>query len=124
MGDSGFEPLTSSASKKRDSFLDVSTTYKIPAHADILALALFPIFQNMRLGCCTQCAFGDCSNYRSQPAPRMNFRCLSSGIGLGAYGGPKIESRLEQRVSENARISTSPTAIHIRVSLSNSVTYS
>ena len=56
VGDSGFEPLTSSASKKRDSFLDVSTTYKIPAHAVILALALFPIFQNMRLGCCTVAA--------------------------------------------------------------------
>src|SRR5215204_1296677 len=56
VGDSGFEPLTSSASRKCNTFQELSVTYKSPAYTGILALTLFPTFQTIRLGCCTVAA--------------------------------------------------------------------
>jgi hypothetical protein len=56
VGDSGFEPLTSSASKKYNTLQKVSRAYKIPANEGILALILFPRFQDIHSGCCTVAA--------------------------------------------------------------------
>jgi hypothetical protein len=56
VGDSGFEPLTSSASKKYDTLLEVSATCKIAANQRICALAHFPAFQEIHSGCCTVAA--------------------------------------------------------------------
>ena len=56
MGDSGFEPLTSSASKKYDTLLEVSAACKIAANQRICALAYFPAFQEIHSGCCTVAA--------------------------------------------------------------------
>jgi hypothetical protein len=56
VGDSGFEPLTSSASKKYDTLLEVSATCKIAANQHICALAHFPAFQEILSGCCTVAA--------------------------------------------------------------------
>jgi hypothetical protein len=56
VGDSGFEPLTSSASKKYDTLLEVSATCKIAANQHICALAHFPAFQEIHSGWCTVAA--------------------------------------------------------------------
>jgi hypothetical protein len=52
----GLEPGTSSLSEKYDSLLEVSGLFKIPANERILALALFPAFQDIHSGCCTVAA--------------------------------------------------------------------
>ena len=47
-GDSGFEPLTSSALRKSDAFLEVSTACKIPANSDFysnIAFLLLSVYQ-------------------------------------------------------------------------------
>jgi hypothetical protein len=56
VGDSGFEPLTSSASKKYDSLLKVSGACKIPANRYISTLAHFLTFQEIHSSCCTVAA--------------------------------------------------------------------
>jgi hypothetical protein len=56
VGDSGFEPLTTSASMKYDTLLEVSATCKIAANQHICALAHFPAFQDIHSGCCTVAA--------------------------------------------------------------------
>jgi hypothetical protein len=56
VGDSGFEPLTSSASRKRDCLLGVSRAYKIPANRGILFTKPFLTFQDIHSGCCTVAA--------------------------------------------------------------------
>jgi hypothetical protein len=56
VGGSGFEPLTSSASKKYDTLLEISAACKIAANQHISALAHFPAFQEIHSGCCTVAA--------------------------------------------------------------------
>ena len=57
MGDRGFEPLTSSASRKQHRFLSVSDIYKIPANQVYNRTATFPELSGYSLGllhgCCT-----------------------------------------------------------------------
>ena|SRR5215208_281505 len=50
----GLEPGTSSLSEKRGTFPKISRVCNIPANKDILYAKLFPSFQVIRLGCCTQ----------------------------------------------------------------------
>ena len=52
----GFEPLTSAVQKRHDSFPEVSRNCKIPANKHIISEAVFPIFQDIRSGCCTVAA--------------------------------------------------------------------
>ena len=63
MGDSGFEPLTSSASKKYETLLEVSGACKIPANRCISTLAHFLTFQEIHSGCCTVAALGSPSGH-------------------------------------------------------------
>ena len=56
MGDSGFEPLTSSASRKYNTLLDISGVCKTAANKRIFALSLFLVFQEIHSGCCTVAA--------------------------------------------------------------------
>jgi hypothetical protein len=56
VGDSGFEPLTSSASKKYDTLLEIPAACKIAANQGICTLARFPAFQEIHSGCCTVAA--------------------------------------------------------------------
>ena len=57
MGDSGFEPLTSSASRKQHRFLSVSDVCKIPANQVYHRTATYPELSGHSLGllhgCCT-----------------------------------------------------------------------
>ena len=57
MGDSEFDPLTSSASRKQHRFLSVSDIYKIPANQVYNRTATFPELSGHSLGllhgCCT-----------------------------------------------------------------------
>jgi hypothetical protein len=56
VGDSGFEPLTSSASKKYDTLLEISAACKMPANCRICPSARFSRFQEIYSGCCTVAA--------------------------------------------------------------------
>ena len=56
MGDSGFEPLTSSASRKYDSLLELSRACRTPANCHISALTHSLAFQEIYSGCCTVAA--------------------------------------------------------------------
>ena len=53
MGDSGFEPLASSASRKYGTLQEVSRACKFPANRHILQVTLFSRFQDISVGCCT-----------------------------------------------------------------------
>jgi hypothetical protein len=54
VGDSGCEPLASSASKKYDGLLEISGDCKMPANRSICALPPFSAFQEICSGCCTK----------------------------------------------------------------------
>jgi hypothetical protein len=56
VGDSGFEPLTSSASKKYDTLLEISAACKTPANDGFLSRTVCFGFQEIHSGCCTVAA--------------------------------------------------------------------
>jgi hypothetical protein len=58
VGDSGFEPLTSSASRKYDGLLEDSGACKTRANRGIWSMTLFLSFQVIYSGCCTVAAHG------------------------------------------------------------------
>jgi hypothetical protein len=80
VGDSGFEPLTSSASKKYDTLLEVSATCKIAANQHICALAHFPAFQEIHSGCCTVAA--QMSGFASAQGPGRSLFAQPPGARL------------------------------------------
>src|SRR5215210_2256041 len=52
----GFEPLSSAVQRRRQAMLELSRTRKMAANTYILAITLFPSFQDISLGCCTVAA--------------------------------------------------------------------
>jgi hypothetical protein len=52
--------VTSAVQRRHDSFLGVSTDCKIAANKPIFLMAVFLIFQDIRLGCCTVAAHLRC----------------------------------------------------------------
>ena len=61
MGDSGFEPLTSFASRQYNSLLEVSGACKIPANCCTSVLTQCSAFQEIWSGCCTDIGIKEAS---------------------------------------------------------------